>query len=419
MRFIEGKFEDGNAQLIRVISLGILSFQGFGIRIFENIFSGAIVLWTVILLFLNYKNFFKLNAKIFLRFFFFIIFYFAFCLIKRSPPRLYLLAAWLSSLIILSNYLQIGNSFSKDLYKLTKFCVFYSLLHIPIMMLFKSSLISTTFNMNPKTFLYLFYFNKDDGFLGLPRIQGFAWEPSCWNLLLNINVLLALYFKKGKYQIMASIFSVISVMSTTGLSALVIVLCLYSFVFDSKESNKYRFIYILLLFTLTPFIYANLQDKLSIGSGMQRLGDINVASAIMDSNPFLGANVNDLKMNKIAIRAKEETWGDTYGDFEGYMDQGITNAVAGLFIEWGIVLALIFIFFLFKNPLFPDKRLRIVFAIVLLVVLLGTPILNTGFVFISILSYYLMPAEFQEKRKRYIKYLNIKKHGNIYHNRYI
>ncbi|WP_313672167.1 hypothetical protein [Sphingobacterium multivorum] len=412
-------FEDNNAQIIRVVSLGILSFQGFGIRIFENVFSGAIVLWTVLLLILNYRSLINLNVKVILRFVFFIVFYFVFCVIKKSPPSLYLLAAWLSSLIVLSNYLQVENSFSKDLYKLTKFCVFYSLLHIPIMVLFKSNLMSTPFNMNPKTFLYLFYFNKDDGFFGLPRIQGFAWEPSCWNLLLNINVLLALYFKKSRFQLTAGIVSVISVMSTTGLSALAILLCLYSFVFGNKESKKYRFIYIILLVALAPFIYVNIQDKLSVGSGTQRLGDVNVATAIMESNPFLGADVKELKHNKIAIRAKEETWGDTYGDFEGYMNEGITNAVAGMFIEWGLVLSTLFLFFLFKNPLFPDKRLRFVFAIVLLVVLFGTPIFNTGFVFISILSYYLMPTDFLEKRKRYLKYLKIKNNENIYSNRYI
>ncbi|MGJ1193476.1 MULTISPECIES: hypothetical protein [Sphingobacterium] len=411
--------EDNNAQIIRVVSLGILSFQGFGIRIFENVFSGAIVLWTFLLLILNYRSLINLNVKVILRFVFFIVFYFVFCVIKKSPPSLYLLAAWLSSLIVLSNYLHIETSFSKDLYKLTKFCVFYSLLHIPIMVLFKSNLMSTPFNMNPKTFLYLFYFNKDDGFFGLPRIQGFAWEPSCWNLLLNINVLLALYFKKSRFQLAAGIISVISVMSTTGLSALAIVLCLYSFVFGNKESKKYRFVYIILLVALAPFLYVNIQDKLSVGSGTQRLGDVNVATAIMESNPFLGADVKELKHNKIAIRAKEETWGDTYGDFDGYMNEGITNAVAGMFIEWGLVLSTLFLFFLFKNPLFPDKRLRFVFAIVLLVVLFGTPIFNTGFVFISILSYYLMPTDFLEKRKRYLKYLKIKNNENIYNNRYI
>jgi len=173
----------------------------------------------------------------------------------------------------------------------------------------------------------------------------------------------------------------------------------------------------LLLLIITPFIIDNLKDKLSIGSGVQRLGDISVASAILKSNPFFGADVKELRENKIAINAKEEAWGDTYGDFDGYMDQGITNAFAGLFIEWGVVVGLLILYNLYKNPLFPDKRLRISFTILLLVVLMGTPIFNTGFVFISILSYYLMPVDFIQKRRQFLIYLKTKKNENIYYNR--
>ena len=38
-----------------VLSIGILCFQGFGLRIFEGVMQGAIVLWLIVLVLLNWR----------------------------------------------------------------------------------------------------------------------------------------------------------------------------------------------------------------------------------------------------------------------------------------------------------------------------------------------------------------------------
>ena len=41
--------------VIHPISLGILCFQGLGLRIFEGVFNGGIVVWAIVLFLLNFK----------------------------------------------------------------------------------------------------------------------------------------------------------------------------------------------------------------------------------------------------------------------------------------------------------------------------------------------------------------------------
>lgn len=368
---------------IRVLSLGILCFQGFGIRIFDGIISGAIVLWTIILLILNWKSVRQMPVKKWLTLLIIIGFYLIFCIFKEIKPTYFLFAAWISAFIILSNYWKGQNSFIKDLSRLGRFCMYYTLLHIPIMLLFKSELITTSFGMHPKTFLYLFYFNNDEGFMGMPRIQGFCWEPSCWNLLLNINLVFTLYFKRPLKDLILSIIAIISIMATTGLVVMLGVIISYYILFLEKKKLLNTIVLgSICIAILTPFVYNELQEKLSTGSGNSRMGDFAIATAIMKKSPFLGADLDNITSDMTAMQARINAWNVDYGDYEGYMDQGMVNSFAALIVEWGICIFLYIIYLSLKCPLFPNNKLRIIFMVALFGVLMGTPIARTGFFYI-------------------------------------
>lgn len=371
----------------RVLSLGILCFQGFGLRIFEGVIPGAIVLWTFILLLLNWRSVKRMPTKRWGIFVGIIIFYLVFCRIKNVQPALFIFAAWTSAFIVLSNYWRGQHSFVQDLSRLGRFCMWYSLLHIPIMLFLKSSLITTSFNMQPKTFFYLFYFNHDEGFMEMPRIQGFCWEPSCWNLLLNINLVFTLYFKRPLKDLVLSIISIVTVFATTGLVVMVGVITTYYLLnISRKKAFRTIFLFSIVMAILAPFVYNQLQEKLSTGSGNARMGDFAIAATIAKESPLLGSDLDNITTNMAAVKARVNAWTTVQGDYEGYMEQGMTNAFASLIVEWGCIMFILIIYLLFMSPLFPNKKLRIVFMVALLGVLMGSPISRTGFFYLFVFS---------------------------------
>lgn len=374
------------SQKIRILSLGILCFQGFGIRIFDNIIPGAIGIWTILLLILNFKSITKLSYSIWLKLIGILGFYCLFCLVKGVTPASFLITAWISSFFVLANYINDKSLFIDDFRIFCKFCTYYSLLHIPIMLFLKGSLITTNFGMTPKTFLYLFYFTASG-----ERIQGFCWEPSCWNLLINMNLAFSLYFKEGIKANLLSVLAVISIMSTTGLVVMGLIILTY-YLINLKPSKIIGTLIVTVVFVmlLLPFISSELLDKVDSGSGQSRVGDFAIALAIMNNSPWLGADLDNITSNVIAMKARSESW-NVSGDFEGYMDQGMVNSFASLFVEWGIPLSILILIGLFATPLIKDIKLKLLFFLTLVGVIIGTPITRTGFFFLFPFSCLIVP----------------------------
>lgn len=374
------------SQKIRILSLGILCFQGFGIRIFDNIIPGAIGIWTILLLILNFKSITKLCYSIWLKLIGILGFYCLFCLVKGITPAPFLITAWGSAFFVLANYINDKSLFIDDFRIFCKFCTYYSLLHIPIMLFFKGSLITTNFGMTPKTFLYLFYFTASG-----ERIQGFCWEPSCWNLLINMNLAFSLYFKEGIKANLLSVLAVISIMSTTGLVVMGLIILTY-YLINLKPSKIIGTLIVTVVFVmlLLPFISSELLDKVDSGSGQSRVGDFAIALAIMNNSPWLGADLDNITSNVIAMKARRESW-NVSGDFEGYMDQGMVNSFASLFVEWGIPLSILILIGLFATPLIKDIKLKLLFFLTLVGVIIGTPITRTGFFFLFPFSCLIIP----------------------------
>lgn len=372
------------------LSMGVLCFQGFGIRIFEGIFEGAIVLWLIVLTIMNWRYVRAVPHTYWCKVGFVAIGYFLFSVIKGVSILPYLIVAWLSAAVVLTPYYLRQADFVHVMRRFTRFCMYYCLCHIPIMLFLKGALITTSFGMNPKTFLYLFYFNGGEGFAGMNRIQGFCWEPSCWNLLLDLNLVFALYFKEKKSIIIASIISIVSIMSTTGLAVMLIIIVLY-YVTNLRLKNVFGTIISLSLFAVVvgPVIYSNISEKLTTGSGNARVGDFAIAATVIANHPWVGIDMENLTNNSLVIAAREDAW-TSQGDYEGYMEQGMVNSFAALVVEWGIPITLLIFALMFRSPLIENKQLRFLYLIAILCVLMGTPIARTGFFYMYALSSLLL-----------------------------
>lgn len=368
----------------RILVLFLLVFEGFGLRIFDGIIPGAVGLWTILIAMLSYKNIRTLPASCWLRFFLFLVVWLGFnILLKNITPPFFLTAAWASAFFVFANYWNGQHSFVEDMELFTKICVYYALLHIPILLLFESSLVVTDLDMNPRTFLYLFWFNGS-------RVQGFCWEPSCWNLLLNLNLVLSLYLKRGYKQVALTILSILAVMSTTGIVVMAIIIALYFLVStESKTVRRNIILGSIAVAFIAPYAMEELDNKLETGSGAARYGDFFIAQYIMQEHPFIGADLDAITENTTAIKARDDAW-MVEGDYRGYMDQGMTNSFAALFVEWGLPLTLLIFFCMYRSPLLFDRRLRFLFITAILLVIMGTPINRTGFFYLFVFSGFLL-----------------------------
>lgn len=370
-------------------TLGILCFQGFGIRIFDGVIAGAVVLWLAVLAIINRRYLTRTPLSYWVKMMSLVLLYFLFCLVKGVAVVPFLIVAWLSSAVVLTRYL-LGESFVDDMRKLTRFCMYYSLLHIPIMLLFDPFIMNTNFEMSPRTFCYLFWFNRGEGIGGFNRIQGFCWEPSCWNTLLDFNLVFALFYKEKRLIQILSILAIVSIMSTTGIAVMGVILVVYFLLsLQRKQFFKTVFIFGIVFAILAPFVYAELEKKLSDGSGNARMGDFAIAGAVMLQSPIWGADLDNITQNMAAIVAREDAW-TSEGNFEGYMEQGMVNSFAALFVEWGLPVTLLIFFAMYKTPLVEEKKLKLLLVVTMLLVLMGTPIARTGFFYLFSLSTLLL-----------------------------
>lgn len=375
------------SQSWRIFSLFVLVLEGFGIRFLDNVIPSPISFWTALLFIINIRSIIKIPAKFWLYLLLIFAFYLGFNLVKHVQPSLFIFAGWFSAFFVLSNYYDGKVSFENDLYKFTRICVVYSLLHFPVLILAKDSLISVEFGLDMKTFMYIFYYTGGiNDMLGLNRTQGFCWEPSCWNCLLNLNLALTLSLNKGKKNIILCITSIFLVFSTTGLATMFAIFVFYIFLYIKRLGFTTLFVIILAGLIVAPIAYENIISKLETGSGATRYGDFFIAGYVISTSPLLGADLNNITLNANAMEAKAENWGRNSEQLKLYDEVGMTNAFAALFVEWGLIITLIIFYLMFTSPLYNSRRTAFIMTCTFLFVLMGTPIARTGFFYLFPMS---------------------------------
>lgn len=133
--------------LHRVFTLFLVCFSGYGVHIFD----GEGNLWFIVILLLNF-NYLKKIPKIYIsRLAVITIISCLFFLAKGMTLELWILRAWLIVLVLITIYKDKVSSFVEDFSKLAEWSSYYSLLHIPMYLLFNTHVWD-----NKHTIFYLF-----------------------------------------------------------------------------------------------------------------------------------------------------------------------------------------------------------------------------------------------------------------------
>lgn len=244
------------------------------------------------------------------------------------------------------------------------------------------------------TFLYIFYYIPHSFFMGMPRLSGWAWEPGCLQMLINLY-LVFLVFENAKIKelIIPSILLVL-----TGSSAGYAIYILILLVFFFKRKVKYIFLYIpiiaIISCTLLPYLWGNVAEKLSIGknmdvntSGAIRIRDIYTGIEVVKNYPLFGIDMSDLANSMIYQRFEDDALNKipgidsrTWHSYFDYAAGGYTNGFFSMHMLWGLLGILLLVSFV-KCRLWRKwfkSKYCILFPVVILLTMVSSPISNTA-----------------------------------------
>lgn len=376
------------------MSLIVMIFSGLGFKVFQ--FGGSLLLWMAVIFLMNLKPILKLPAKYLFWTLSIILLSIFIFLLKGVNPPFFKYVAILSSLFVLSNYIQGGKIFFYDFSKICKWFMYYSLLSIPLMLM-NIGMLDVTFGYSEyKTFGFLFWFSTIGGpeiFNGL-RMTGITWEPGIWQMFLNINLLFAFYERRSASQIYLALIATITCFSTTGFIVNAFVLILYFFYIKRTLYVREFIIPVILIFAFLPSILNNFNEKIDgehMGSGATRVADFFTGAYILSQYPLLGSDVElaTASVNEEIVPIKTFFWRGNYTDgaYEGYLTVPNSNGYMRFLIDWGLPLGLTFLWILmFRSNLLTDRRLYISMIIIILVSMSAEAISRTSFFYFLILS---------------------------------
>ncbi|MGQ1946425.1 hypothetical protein ACT3CD_04900 [Geofilum sp. OHC36d9] len=376
----------------RILSLFLIFMQSCGISFFQG--QGWFLM--LLLLVINIQNIKNVNIKYLKKTPYFLFFFFALVILKSMfydyTWVLYMFLVFFATSVFLLNYRNDTTLFFDDLYKFLTILFFYSLGHILVNVLFQSSLITTDLGMKPKTFIYLFYFNRVEFFPGFYRVQGLAWEPGNWQLFLNLYFLMSVFKKERLFKLGLIGLCIISTFSTNGY--ILLTLNVFNLIIYSKRKFIILPIVGLVSFLLFPLVLSNIQEKFSgdkMLSGLARSRDLYIGAALIKDSPFLGVNV--LKINSIPIvkEVKSNTFfsvadQNQYSAYDGFISDGYLNGFLEVFLLWGLFFGLLLYYFFYKSPLFLTKSFAFSFCIISFLSFTAEPITQTSFFYLFPLS---------------------------------
>jgi hypothetical protein len=387
-------FKINNVQFKRCLSLGILFFSGTGFNILNM--RGGLIIWLLILLFLNFKNLrrvllpdlFVITALCFILFVFYSI--------KSNEIPYFIFVAIVSSYIVLLNYrtLNYRNKFTSDITLLLKFYMYFTLVHIIFLFVGQSLFQPTYVNAYYRQIGYVLWYIDSGGpsFLNNYRLCALAWEPGIWQMYLNMNLLLMFYWKKRLIEIFLSILAIIFTFSTTGVILMLFVVLSYFLYIKSVKNVKAIIIPVLILLSLSTLIINNITDKFQ-GSGatssMVRFGDFSLGIKMLERSPIIGEDPKSTlnSSDQMILKVREENWDDSLqGDKNGYLSAEMVNGFFIFLLDFGLIVGGYLLYKTYCFNLFTNNKLRNIFISVIILTLLSEPISRTGFFFFFVIA---------------------------------
>jgi len=402
----------GKAQFKRCLSLGVLFFSGTGFD-FLNV-KGGLIIWLILLFFLNFKNLGKILVRDLLIIVMLCSILFVFYSIKSTEIPYFMFVAIISSYIVLLNYrtTNFKIKFTSDITVLLRFYMYFTLVHIIFLFIGQSLFQTVDFNPYYRQIGYVLWYVNNGGpaFLNNHRICGLAWEPGIWQMYLNMNLLMMFYLKRKTIEILLSILAITLTFSTTGLVIMLFVILSYFVYIKSIKKIKTIIVPLLILFSLSTFMINNFTDKLEgkgATSSMVRFGDFRLGIKMLQRSPIIGEDPKSTlnSSDKLISDVREENWNDSLvGDKVGYLNAEIVNGFFIFLLDFGLIVGGYLLYKTYCFNLFTNKKLKILFISIIMISLMSEPISRTGFFFFFVLAGMIL---YKKKEKGfYPQYIN-------------
>ena len=382
---MEDKISTGNNAVIDIITLFAVCFMGYGVKLFE----GQSNLMLFIIIVLNFKRLNNIPKLFVVRFIILIAITFVFFLIKHMFLEIWIIRAWFTAGIICCIYRDRIDEFVCNFEKLAHCSAIYTLIHVPVYLLFGVSNFGSALHR-----FFIFWYNNADQFMGIPRVQGFAWEPSCWSYILIVNLIFCLYNNRGYKHFVIAIIAILLCNSTTVIMSTAVVLVVHAY-FKAKRIRILLPVFIAVGLLILPFFQGKLIDKLESGSGLARLSDFYILYDVMSTSPLIGADAYGVSNSMLAFDARERALLDSGQDIneigaDGYFGEEMVNDLAALLVQWGIILGPFILFLYMLTPLVKGFELKLLLLAGTIAVISGTPITRTPIFFLFPVSVLVM-----------------------------
>lgn len=242
------------------------------------------------------------------------------------------------------------------------------------------------------TFLYVFYYFSET-ILGIPRLSGWAWEPGCMQMLINLFICFQVYDgAKIKDLIIPSILLFFTG-STAGYAIYAMIICVYLLRSGVKNFLSYIPIMLVMAAFVLPFMWENISNKLSIGedsginpSGAMRVRDFLTGIEEVKQYPLFGIDVSDLSNSPVYQKledtglSKMNNIDSTWRTYFDYAAGGYNNGFFCMHMLWG-VLGILFLVGFIKCRLWNcwcPGRYHLMIPGIILLTMVSSPLSNTA-----------------------------------------
>lgn len=221
------------------------------------------------------------------------------------------------------------------------------------------------------------------------RNQGLFWEPGVLAIMMNIYLILLLFeYKVPIRKTLLPVFVILSTVSTTGYLMLAILLGLWYIrrLKESRGSLKNEFISffsgLIVIAAFSPILIGEVKHKTTdgIGSTNKRAFDMFMGIKVALDNPLFGIGPD--KDRYITVQNKHEVIVGVNNDIT-YEPRPNSNLFVMIFAYYGIPMGLLFLYGLFRQNVFREKR---IYFLITIFALISEPVAFIDLYFLWIMS---------------------------------
>lgn len=250
-----------------------------------------------------------------------------------------------------------------------------------------------------RTILGVFYYTSHPmhmlPFLPMPRIGGWAWEPGCLQLLINLYICLEIFDRVTLKKLVLPSVVLVLTASTTGYIIWALNIFLYMLLSNTKRVLSLIPLAVIIAVTIMPIMVGNIVSKLQIGSdsiagsGAVRMRDFFTGIEEIKQYPWFGIDVSDLSNSRQYQLLEDvglsrfnvvDTWRAAYD----YAAGGYCNGFFAMHMFWGL-LGFVLLFWFVKCKLWKlwsyGSKYWYFFPTIISLTLVSEPISNSSFFF--------------------------------------